>query len=89
MLCEGCGAEAQVMKTCRRRDGEGSEAGVLCDPCYAPLADSVWIVAGMVPAHGKCRSCAHWFSVGELAGLAKGGKWDAPSGLCVDCASCT
>ncbi len=75
------------MKTVRWRTGE--RRFTLCDLCHSPLAASVWIVAGMVPAHGKCRSCAHWFSVGELAGLAKGGKWDAPSGLCVDCASCT
>jgi hypothetical protein len=85
MLCEGCGVEALVLKTCRRRDGEGSEAGVLCDPCWEPLADSLWIVVGPVAAHGRCRVCGGWSSVRELVEQKQGGKWDAPSGVCSSC----
>ncbi len=83
MVCEGCGVEGLVLKTCRRRDGECT--GVLCAPCWEPLADSLWIVAGPVAAHGRCRVCGGWASVRELVEQKAGGKWDAPSGVCSSC----
>ncbi len=85
MVCEGCGVEALVMKTVRWRTGE--RRFVLCDPCHGPLADSLWVVAGVVPAHGKCRGCSHWFSVRELVEQKAGGKWDSPSGVCFSCSA--
>ncbi len=83
MDCKGCGYSALALKTCRRRDGEGT--GVLCDGCWEPLADSLWIVAGPVAAHGRCRFCGGWASVMELVEQKQGGKWDAPSGICPCC----
>lgn len=80
MECEGCGTVAPVLKTCRWRTGE--RRFVLCDLCWEPLADSVWIVAGHLPAHGKCRVCGGWFSLRELKDLRKGGRWDSSSGVC-------
>jgi hypothetical protein len=85
--CESCGLEELAMKTVRPRSG--GVFLVLCDPCYGPRAGEVWVVAGRVIVHGKCRSCGHWFSLRELAGISPGGKWDAPSGLCSGCASTT
>ncbi len=83
MVCDKCSREGVVLKTCRRRDGEGT--GVLCDGCWEPLADSLWIVAGPVAAHGRCRVCGGWSSVRELVEQKQGGKWDAPSGVCFSC----
>ncbi len=83
MECEGCGASAPSLKTVRWRKGERRFA--LCDPCWIPLAGSLWVVGGPVPVHGKCRGCAHWFSLRDLSEIRPGGKWDAPSGLCLGC----
>ncbi len=83
MICEGCGYSAAALKTCRWKTGE--RRFVLCDPCWEPVAASLWVVAGSAPAHGRCRDCGGWSSVRELAGISQGGKWDAPSGLCPGC----
>ena len=83
MDCKGCGYSALVLKTCRWRTGD--RRFTLCDPCHAPLAASVWVVAGPVAAHGRCRVCGGWSSVRELVEQKQGGKWDAPSGVCQEC----
>lgn len=83
MVCEGCGYSAPVLKTCRWRTGERYFS--LCDSCYELVEESVFIVAGPLPAHGKCRGCSGWFSTRELEDLIPGGKWDAPTGLCLGC----
>ena len=83
MECGGCGASAPALKTVRWRKGE--RLFPLCDRCYAPLAGHLWIVVGPVPAHGTCRSCGHWYGVGELVDPKPGGRRDAPSGLCSGC----
>ncbi|MDP9475135.1 MAG: hypothetical protein M3R38_05490 [Actinomycetota bacterium] len=87
MVCEGCASSDLALKTVRWRSGERRFA--LCDPCWEPLSGFLWVVVGPVPAHGRCRSCGHWFGLQELAGISPGGKWDAPSGLCGDCSSTT
>ncbi len=84
MRCEGCGAEAPALKTVRWRTGERRFA--LCDTCWEPVSGSVWIVAGPFPVFGKCRLCGEWFSVNDLSGLAGGGRWDSPTGICSGCA---
>ncbi len=84
MRCEKCGAAAPVLKTCRLRAGPGP-AFALCDPCYAPLAEAVWIVPGPLVCFGTCRSCGSWFSVRELSEVSGGGRRDAPSGVCERC----
>ncbi len=83
MRCEGCGVEALVMKTCRRRDGEGK--GTLCDPCFEPLADSVWIIPGQEIAAARCDSCGHWISPNDMTRLRRGAKWDGFGGVCLEC----
>ncbi|MDP8953294.1 MAG: hypothetical protein M3N18_13880 [Actinomycetota bacterium] len=84
MRCCKCGAEAPALKTCRRRDGDGR--GVLCDPCWLPLRDRVWVIPGPHVCFGKCSGCGEWFSLRELPDRRPGGKWSAPTGTCVDCA---
>ena len=83
MRCDKCGFEAPVLKTCRRRDVE--EEGVLCDPCWEPLKELVWIVPGPVTAWGTCVRCREWVSVNELRDATPGGRRSAPSGICEGC----
>jgi hypothetical protein len=83
--CDQCGTAASVLKACRWRP-RGERTFALCDSCWHPIRDSLWIVPGPVACFGKCRSCGSWFALQELFDLAPGGKWDAPSGLCPGCA---
>jgi hypothetical protein len=83
VICEGCGLKAPALKTCRWRTGD--RRFTLCDSCWEPLISSVWIVAGRVPAHGKCGVCGGWFSLRDLLEISPGGKYDAPSGICSEC----
>ena len=83
MRCEACGAEAPALKTCRWRGGERSF--VLCDPCWGPLAGSLWVVPGLVTVHGFCPSCSEWFSLNDLSGISPAGRRGAPVGACPGC----
>ena len=83
MRCDKCGVEGVVFKTCRRRDGEGT--GVLCDPCYAPLSESVWIIPGQEIAAARCDGCGHWQHPSEMVELRRGAKWDGFGGVCQEC----
>jgi hypothetical protein len=83
MRCCKCGHEEVALKTCRRRDGDGS--GVLCDECWVPLRELVWVIPGPVAVFGKCRSCSEWFSLRELSDRSGGGKWDSTTGTCPEC----
>jgi len=82
-VCEGCGVEALVMKTCRWRTGD--RRFTLCDPCHAPLSDSLWITPGRETAAARCDSCAHWTSPNDMAELRRGAKWDGFGGVCQEC----
>jgi hypothetical protein len=85
--CSECGAEAPAMKTVYLRDDEYADEYALCDSCYEGVAPEVWVVPGVVPCFGLCSRCGEWFSVRELTELRQAGwKWDAPSGLCRNCA---
>ena len=83
MRCEGCDAEAPALKTVRWRTGE--RTFVLCDPCWGPMRDALWIVPGLVTVHGVCRGCPGRFCLEELADVTPGGRRGAPSGLCTTC----
>jgi hypothetical protein len=62
--CEGCGFSAPALKTVRWRGAE--RRFVLCDPCYAPLAASLWIVAGGFTVTSKCDRCGRFCHPLEL-----------------------
>ncbi len=83
MRCCKCGAEAPALKTCRRREGEGY--GVLCDACWLPLVDRLWIVPGTVACFGRCSGCGEWFSVRDLRDAKPGGGHGAMIGTCSGC----
>lgn len=85
MKCCICGLTAPALKTVRRGDGSGSEASVLCDSCYQPLAGKVWIVPGWSICWGTCRLCGVWVSVNDLEDPRLGGRHGAYSGMCPDC----
>lgn len=42
---------------------------MLCDACWLPLRERVWILLGPLVVFGKCVACRGWFS---LRGLADG-----------------
>jgi len=82
VVCDGCGATAAAMKTCRRRrDGDG--IGVLCDSCWLPLRNLVWIVPGGLNVWGRCRACGEWESINTLSDKKPG---EPVSGVCATCA---
>ncbi len=83
MKCEGCGAEALVLKTVRWRTGE--RTFVLCDPCFGPLAASLWIIPGQEIAAARCDSCGYWQHPREMVELRRGAKWDGYGGVCQEC----
>ncbi|CAA9278063.1 MAG: hypothetical protein AVDCRST_MAG93-3003 [uncultured Chloroflexia bacterium] len=83
MECEGCGAEAVILKTVRWRTGD--RRFTLCDPCHSPLVESLWIVRGREIAAARCDSCGHWLHPGDMTELRKGAKWDGFGGVCLDC----
>ena len=85
MRCDGCGVEALVLKSvvCR---ADREHRGVLCDPCWEPLRNRLWIVPGPVACFGRCGSCSEWFRVGELTDLKPGGGHGAWVGTCGECA---
>lgn len=66
MRCDKCGHEAQALKTCRRRDDEGT--GVLCDSCWEPVRHLVWIVPGPWSVTAKCTACGRYCNPSELRG---------------------
>ncbi len=84
MRCCKCGASAPALKSVVCRDAR-NRRGVLCDPCWEPLADRLWILPGLVAAWGRCRECGEWFGVGELSDRKPGGGHGAMIGACVDC----
>jgi len=86
--CGGCDVEATALKTVVCRAAR-ERRGVLCDPCWLPLRDRLWIVPGPVACFGKCRKCGEWFSVKELADLKSGGGHGAWLGKCRMCVEAT
>ncbi len=89
MRCDKCGVEGWL-KTCRRRD-DPERRGVLCDPCFEPLAHLLWIVPGHVNVASKCSGCGRYVHPSEIdpatAIVAGHSKRDVVSvGTCRMCA---
>ena len=86
MKCDGCGVTAPALKFVVCRD-DRDRRGTLCDPCWLPLADRLWIVPGPRVVWGRCLRCGEWVSLRELRDAKPGGagKGDAPSGTCSEC----
>ncbi len=84
MRCAGCCVEAPALKTVLCR-ADRERRGVLCDSCWLPLKDRLWIVPGWVACFGTCRLCGEWVSVRELRDARLGGKRSAWIGTCRMC----
>jgi hypothetical protein len=69
------------MKTCRRR-GSQSPRFVLCDRCWLPIWEEVWIVPGGLCITAKCVGCGVFGSTAEFSGLSPG---EPKRGLCSGC----
>lgn len=85
MRCDGCDLSATMLKTvvCR---SDRERRGALCDGCWLPLADRLWIVPGPGKCFGTCVLCGHWVSVRDLRDAKLGGKRSAWVGTCFSCA---
>jgi hypothetical protein len=91
MVCEVCGHSELALKTVRWRAGDRRTARrfVLCDPCYEPLRDSLWIVAGAFSVTARCDGCGSYLNPRELVESRPGGGYKrdvVASGLCPACA---
>jgi hypothetical protein len=86
LTCDGCGVVAEALKSVILRDDRSRE-GCLCDTCWYPVRDRVWIIPGPTVCFGRCSTCSQWVSVNDLVDLKQGaaGRGDAPGGSCVDC----
>ncbi len=85
MLCDNCGVESLALKTCRFRTGE--IGFVLCDPCWEPLRDTVWIVPGETVVTVRCDRCGSYGNPQDYEGLRPAGRKDCFGGLCRECVS--
>lgn len=70
------------MKTCRWRGGPWWERFVLCDGCWLPVKDDVWIVPGRFGITAKCAGCGCYGSIAEFSNLSPG---QPQRGLCGEC----
>ena len=86
MRCHECGFEAVVLKTVRLRKDDYKQQFAVCNGCWLPIRELVWIIPGPV-AWGKCLSCGEWPSLRDLVDVKPGaaGRGDAPGGTCVVC----
>jgi hypothetical protein len=80
--CGCCDVEATALKTVLCR-ADRERQGVLCDSCWLPLRELVWIVPGRLNVWGRCRRCGGWESVNLLRDAKPGYP---VSGICVGCA---
>ena len=89
MICRVCGASGWF-KTVRWKTGAWNETFVLCDGCYWPLADRLWIRAGAFTVTSRCDACQRFCNPRELVESRPGGhgKRDLVStGICGGCAT--
>ncbi len=76
------------MKTCRWRDGAWNDTFILCDPCWLPLADRLWIRAGSFSVTSRCDACGTYCNPRELAMSRPGGGYKrdlVSTGVCGAC----
>ena len=61
---------------------------VLCDPCYEPLRETLWICPGPFSVTARCDGCGTYCNPRELVESGPGGGYKRDiiaSGLCPDC----
>ncbi len=87
MRCDKCGHEELALKTVKLR-AYPERRGVLCDECFSPLADRLWIIPGHFNVTGRCDSCGRYVHPREIepSTLRNGAaKRDIYTGTCSAC----
>ncbi len=92
MICEVCGYEELALKTVRWRavGRKTARRFVLCDECWFPLRDSLWIVPGSHSVAARCDGCGAYMNPRDLVESRPGGGYKRDiiaSGLCAGCAA--
>jgi hypothetical protein len=65
---EGRSCYAPALKSVVRRDDhDRKHLFVVCQKCWLPIREDVWLVPGFVSVTGKCDACLSYVSVVELA----------------------
>jgi hypothetical protein len=81
--CAFCGGGDRWIKTCL--DGDGFSIRV-CDPCWEILSSCLVIVSGDEAVTARCGWCGWYFNPREMAECSPGGRKDAYSRTCGECA---
>jgi hypothetical protein len=83
MACRLCGGGDRWLKTVRPRSG-GASPFTVCDPCYALLAQRVWIIPGPISVTGRCDQCDEFVNPRELA-VRRALVKEVYRGVCCSC----
>lgn len=83
MSCELCGGGDEWIKTCLTTEGSRL---LVCDECYEEHAPVLVIVPGDRVVMARCDSCWCYGNPREFAEVRPGGRKNANSGTCAECA---
>ncbi len=83
MPCELCGGGDMWIKTCLTPSGSRL---MVCDPCYEEHRDELRIVPGDWVVTARRDSCWRYGNPREFVEAKPGGRKDAYSGTCSECA---
>jgi hypothetical protein len=83
MPCELCGGGDAWIKTCLTTEGSRLLA---CDSCYEENAAVLVIVPGDRTVTARCDSCWRYSNPRDFVEISPGGRKNAYSGMCVECA---
>jgi hypothetical protein len=83
MSCELCGGGDEWIKTCRTTEGSRL---LVCDPCFEEHASVLVIVPGDKVVMARCDSCWRYGNPREFVEVRPGGRKNAYSGTCAECA---
>jgi hypothetical protein len=78
-----CVAGDMWIKTCRTTEGS---CLLVCDPCYEENASVLVIVPGDSTVTARCDSCWRYGNPRDFVEVRRGGRKDAYSGTCLECA---
>src|SRR5918995_5591086 len=83
MPCELCGRGDMWIKTCLTPEGSRI---LICDPCYEEHASVLVIVPGDRVVMARCDSCWRYGNPRDFVEVSPGGRKNAYSGTCAECA---
>jgi hypothetical protein len=83
MSCELCGGGDMWIKTCLTTEGTRV---LVCDDCYGEHSSVLVIVPGDRVVMARCDSCWRYGNPREFVEISPGGRKNAYSGTCAECA---